>query len=204
MTLPNADNNGTHEPQQRAPGGPQRVPGTLDRLKRRGLGPELIEKFYETLSLIYFFTATLLLILTAILLLGSAVWRIAASLWYGDVVSVSLDAIGLMIIGFAIVETAKFIGEEELLRNRELRSSMESRRSITKFTTIIVIAMSLEALVMTFKASQESLSEAVYPAFLFVAAMFSLIALGIYQFLSSRIEPASHEERLEADPDLEG
>lgn len=178
--------------------------GKTDHLKRKGTAPHLIEKFYSGLSLCYFFVATLLLILTAIALLATSVWQVASSVGTGDLVNVGLDSIGLMIIGFAVVETAKFIAEEELLRDRELRSSMESRRSITKFTTIIVIAMSLEALVMTFKASQETITEAIYPAMLFVAAMFALIALGIYQYLSSRIEPASREERLEADPDLEG
>jgi hypothetical protein len=180
------------------------VPGANDRLKRTGPTVELLEAVYERLSLVYFFVATLLLILTAIILLGSSVWQVAAAIGTGDLVNVGLDSIGLMIIGFAVVETSKFIAEEELLRDRELRSSMESRRSITKFTTIIVIAMSLEALVMTFKASQETITEAIYPAMLFVAAMFALIALGIYQYLSSRIEPASMEERLEADPEIEG
>lgn len=178
--------------------------GQADPLKREGPGPTLIEKLYSGLSLVYFFVATILLIVTAILLLGHAVWQVINSIGGDDVVNVGLDAIGLMIIGFAVVETAKFIAEEEILRNRELRSSMESRRSITKFTTIIVIAMSLEALVMTFKASQETITEAIYPAMLFVSAMFALIALGIYQYLSSRIEPATQEERAEADPEQEG
>lgn len=169
--------------------------------RREGPAPTLIDKLYSGLSKIYFFVATLLLIVTAIALLANAVWQVATSIGTGDLVNVGLDSIGLMIIGFAVVETAKFIAEEELLRDRELRSSLESRRSITKFTTIIVIAMSLEALVMTFKASQESIRDAIYPAMLFVAAMFALIALGIYQFLSSRIEPTTPEERREAETD---
>lgn len=173
--------------------------GSLAREKDKGTAKGMLERLYEWLSLAYFFVATLLLIVLAILMLGNSVWQIAITLGTGDIVNVALDSIGLMIIGFAVVETAKFIAEEELFRDRELRSSLESRRSITKFTTIIVIAMSLEALVMTFKASQETITEAIYPAMLFVAAMFALIALGIYQFLSSRIEPATAEQRQEAE-----
>lgn len=157
-----------------------------------------MQKIYNVTALVYFLIATVLLIVAAIALLLNAVWQIAMSLWGGDTVDAALNSIGLLIIGFAVVETAKFIAEEEIFRDRELRSSMESRRSITKFTTIIVIAISLEALVMIFKANNNVMSESIYPAFLFVAAMFALIALGIYQYLSSRIEPPSPAEKQEA------
>ena len=100
-----------------------------------------------------------------------------------------LDSVGLVIIGFAIIETSKFIAEEEILRRKELRSAVESRRSLTKFITIIVIAASLEALVMIFETSRTDVTESIYPAALFAAAMFALIALGAFQWLSSRIAP---------------
>jgi hypothetical protein len=104
-----------------------------------------------------------------------------------------LDGIAILIIGFAVVETSKFIAEEELYRKRELRSIHESRRSLTKFVTIIVIAASLEALVMIFKANQSSISDAIYPAFLFIAAMLGQMALGVYQWLSSRSDEDSNK-----------
>ncbi|MBO6718074.1 MAG: hypothetical protein JJ913_08975 [Rhizobiaceae bacterium] len=159
-----------------------------------------MRKFYSGFAYFYFLLATILLMLISLLLLGNAVWQIFSRYNApGDLVDVSLNGIGLIIIGFAVVETAKFIAEEELLRSRELRSSLESRRSITKFTTIIVIAMSLEALVMVFRANHDRLNEAIYPAILFSAAMFALIALGIYQYLSSRIQPPSTADSREVE-----
>ena len=92
-----------------------------------------------------------------------------------------------MIIGFAIIETSKFIAEEQIMRDQELRSAVESRRSLTKFITIIVIAASLEALVMIFETSRTDVTKSIYPAALFVAAMLALVALGVFQWLSSRI-----------------
>ncbi|TKT82625.1 hypothetical protein [Aquamicrobium sp. LC103] len=159
-----------------------------------------MQKFYDGAAQVYFIVATLLFVVIAALLLVSAIWQIATNLTSPDLVNVTLDSIGLLIIGFAVVETAKFIAEEEIFRDSELRSSMESRRSITKFTTIIVIAMSLEALVMVFKTHQTSVEQAIYPALLFVAAMFALVALGAYQWLSSRIQPPTQEEKREAQP----
>ena len=156
-----------------------------------------MKQFYEKVALTYFVAATVALMLLAVLLLVSAVWEVIAAIPTLDTVDASLDSIGLLIIGFAVVETAKFIAEEEILRKRELRSPLESRQSLTKFITIIVIAASLEALVMIFKTSRTSIPEAIYPAALFMASMFALVSLGAYQWLSSRIEPPSPQERRE-------
>ncbi|HWM46484.1 MAG TPA: GNAT family acetyltransferase [Xanthobacteraceae bacterium] len=160
-------------------------------IRRTNTTSERLKRLYELTSIIYFFLATAILMLLALVLLVVAVWDVVIAIQSSTVTNVIMDAIGLLIIGFAIVETGKFIAEEELFRQRELGSASESRRSLTKFVTIIVIAASLEALVMTFKAGQTDLSYALYPALLFVAAMLGLVCLGIYQWLSSRIESSS-------------
>lgn len=147
-----------------------------------------MKRFYFLFATVYFFAATVALMLLAMLLLGTAIWEIVFSTRLPGLADATLDGIGLIIIGFAVVETAKFIAEEEILRRRELRSPRESRRSLTKFVTIIVIAGSLEALVMVFKASRAEISDAIYAAALFFASMFALTALGAYQWLSSRID----------------
>jgi hypothetical protein len=149
-----------------------------------------MEKAYETLALIYFAAASLVLMLMAFLLLATVFWEIVSVFTALDALKV-VDSIGILVIGFAVVETAKFIAEEELLRQRELRSALESRRSLTKFVTIIVIAASLEALVMIFKSSRTNLEYVLYPSLLLVGAMAALVSLGIYQWLSSRIKPQS-------------
>lgn len=152
-----------------------------------------MQTFYDRLSLAYFVTATVILILLAVLLLGAALWELGNAVASFEPVKI-VDSIGLLIIGFAVVETAKFIAEEEVVRKRELRSAVESRRSLTKFITIMVIAASLEALVMVFKTSRTSIPDTIYPAALLVASMVSLVSLGLYQWLSSRIDPRSTKE----------
>ena len=154
-----------------------------------------MRELYSKLALGYFVLATVFLMVLAVVLLLSALWEVVAALLTGEVLGV-LESVGLVIVGFAIVETAKFIAEEEILRESELRSAVESRRSLTKFVTIIVIAISLEALVMVFEAGRTELRLAIYPAILLTAAMGSLVALGAYQWLSSRIAapPADADE----------
>lgn len=152
-----------------------------------------MRKLYDRVADGYYTVATGFLMLLAVALLLGAVWQAAAALLHGEIIGV-LDGVGLVIIGFAIIETAKFIAEEEILREKELRSAVESRRSLTKFITIIVIAASLEALVMVFETSRTDVTKSVYPAVLFAAAMFALVALGVFQWLSSRIAPPSRGE----------
>jgi hypothetical protein len=146
-------------------------------------------KLYDRVANIYFIVATCLLLLIAVLLLLGAVWEMASALMHGNLLGL-LEAVGLTIIGFAIVETSRFIAEEEILREKELRSAVESRRSLTKFVTIIVIAASLEALVMIFETSRTDVTLSVYPAVLFGVVMLTLLSLGAFQWLSSRIAPA--------------
>lgn len=148
----------------------------------------MLAPLYRKFAFAYFVLATLMLMLMAVGLLIGAVIEVVRDFIAGDAVGAILDGIGLLIIGFAVVETAKVIAEEEIIRDRELRSPRESRRSLTKFVTILVIAASLEALVMVFKTNREGIELAIYPAALFIAAMFALIALGLYQWLSSRID----------------
>ncbi|MDZ5699948.1 hypothetical protein [Chelativorans sp. M5D2P16] len=141
----------------------------------------------------YYSVATATLLISAFLLVGYAIWEvisgiIATEILGFDRVRRMLDGVGLMIIGFAVVEAGTFIAEEELFRKRQLRSARESRHSITKFITIIVIAASLQALVMVSKVSRDQIPAVIYPAVLFASAMLALVALGVYQWLSSRVD----------------
>lgn len=109
-----------------------------------------------------------------------------------------LDSIGLIVIAFAVIELSKFIIEEQVVRRRELRSAREARGSLTKFVTIIVIALSLEAIVMLFKANRGPVEDSLYSALLFAVAAFTLIGLGAYQWLSNIVEPSKDSVKAQA------
>ncbi|MFT3975410.1 MAG: hypothetical protein QM699_18835 [Amaricoccus sp.] len=123
-----------------------------------------MRRLYNRIADGYYLVATWFLMLLAVALLLGAVWEAAVALLHGEIIG---------------------------LREKELRSAVESRRSLTKFITIIVIAASLEALVMVFETSRTDVTKSVYPALLFAGSMFALIALGVFQWLSSRIAPPS-------------
>jgi hypothetical protein len=96
----------------------------------------------------------------------------------------------MVVIGIAVFDVAKFLIEEEVLRSRELRSSREARQSLTKFMTIIVIATSLEGLVLVFEVDSERIERMLYPVILLGISVVALVGLGIFQWLSRASESA--------------
>jgi hypothetical protein len=143
----------------------------------------------ELLAEGFFWAATIVLIALSGYLIVAACLEVAGALGAADPMPAILHAMGLVIVSFAVIELSKFILQEELGRHRELRSARESRRSLTKFITIIVIALSLEVLVMVFEAARRDIADVQYAALLFATVVFALIGLGAYQWLSNAVEP---------------
>ena len=107
-----------------------------------------------------------------------------------------LNGIGYVVIATAVFDVSKFLlEEEEILRGRDLRRMVEARRSLTKFITIITIAVFLEALVMVFEAGKAApLSNMIYPTLLLLAGVALLLGLGLFQRLSADAESRSGEQ----------
>jgi hypothetical protein len=132
----------------------------------------------------------------AILLIGIAIWRTATGFWTGEgALETMLDGIGLIIIAVAVADVGKFLFEEEVLADRELRSPAEARGSLTKFMTIIIIALSLESLVLITKASRGTMSEVIYPALLGLLGVLAMVGLGLFQKLSQNATAALPPDR---------
>jgi tellurite resistance protein TehA-like permease len=98
-----------------------------------------------------------------------------------------MNGVGLLIVSLAIADVAKFVVEENVVRDRQLRSPAEALRSMTRFMTIIIIALSLEAVVGIFEAGRErQFDQLLYPTMVMAAAVVALVGLGAFQFLSRR------------------
>ena len=94
----------------------------------------------------------------------------------------------MIVISLAVLDVSKYLLEEEVLRDRELRSALEARRTLTKFMVIICIAVSLEAVVYISVAGKEGIQNLVYPSILLLSAVAVMVGLGAYQKMSSTIE----------------
>lgn len=99
-----------------------------------------------------------------------------------------LDAIGYVVIAIAVFDVSKYLIEEEVIREREMRHAGETRQSLTRFVATIIIAALLEAVVIAFKVARERVSDLVYPTLLIFAGVALLVGLGAYQRLSADVE----------------
>jgi hypothetical protein len=163
----------------------------------------VIERGFEGLSRLLFVLIALALYALSISMVIAGASQLVLGAFGGQVGIYNLmNGVGLLIVSLAIVDVAKFVVEENVVRERELRSPGEARRSLTKFMTIIIIALSLEAVVGIFEAGREKNFEAlIYPAAVMVVAVFALVGLGGFQFLSrlAQSEPATGEDDAAAE-----
>jgi hypothetical protein len=117
-----------------------------------------------------------------------------------DVLPQILRSIGLLTIAVAVFEVAKFLLEEELIRERERRSITDVRLSLTKFFTIIVIVLALEGIVLVFEVKLEELDRLIYPTALMAIAVLALVELGLFRWLTDpsagKAELRRAEERI--------
>ena len=148
-----------------------------------------MERLFRIGGVILYGIAAFALALLALGFIGLAGYRVATELAHAEAtVSAMLEAIGMVIVALAVFDVSKYLIEEELLRDRELRSAAEARKTLTKFLTIVVIAVSLEAIVFVFQGGKDDLRTLVYPAALLVAVAGLVAVLGLYQRLSTRTE----------------
>ncbi len=151
-----------------------------------------MKKLFETFStIIYLFAAIVLTIMS----LSIMWWSISEVLYTVNNFSLKkefiftmLQSVGTVIISIAILDISKYMIEEEVFRNKELREPEEARRTLTKIMTIIAIAVSVEGLVYIFKAGTDDLKTLIYPAILIVTSVMVIVGLGVYQKLSNDIE----------------
>ncbi|HET8728881.1 MAG TPA: hypothetical protein VFO41_15355 [Alphaproteobacteria bacterium] len=160
----------------------------------------MIERLFEAASKLLYLLTAFVLSLLSLALVGTSAWHVVESVIAGDAfVGQILEAISLIVVGFAVFDVAKFIIEEEVLRTRELRSSGEARQSLTKFITIIVIVVCLEGLVMIFEAKEQGPQQMIYPAGVVAVGIFALIGLGMFQWFSRHAEEAERSSETKAE-----
>ena len=148
----------------------------------------MIERAFDYLARVLFVLVALALFVLALTLVGSGAWQLLVDAFSGEIGIYNLmNGVGLLIVSLAIADVAKFVVEENVVRERELRSPAEALRSLTKFMTIIIIALSLEAVVGIFEAGREkNFEQLVFPTLVMVAAILALVGLGLFQYLSRR------------------
>lgn len=139
----------------------------------------------EIIANILYSLVSVALIGIALSMIGYAGWEVWQAVGNGmNLAKRMLDAVGLLVISVAVFDVAKYLMEEEVLRDRELRSPREARETLTKFIVILTIAVGLEALVFIFGAGKDDVNNLLYPTLLLISTAVVIVSLGVYQRLS--------------------
>ncbi|MEN8304594.1 MAG: hypothetical protein ABFQ64_11070 [Campylobacterota bacterium] len=101
----------------------------------------------------------------------------------------SLDAIFKPIValtlGLAIFDLAKTILEREVFFKNYSKED-EDANVLTKFSIAIIIALSIEALMVVFKIALHDYSQMIHALYLIIGIALIILSLGVYSFLSKK------------------
>jgi len=147
---------------------------------------------FEKFSSFMYLSSTVLLGSISLIIMLWAIYEIFIAIQFfsphKEFISIVLQSVGAVIVAVAIIDVAKYMIEEEVFRSKELRNPKEARETLTKITTIISIAVSVEGIVYIFKAGAKDLSLLVYPSILILTAALTMVGLGVYQKMSLDVE----------------
>ncbi len=149
---------------------------------RRGFEP-YFKAFYAALS------AGLLMVSLSLglhaLVSLDPVWSTAIT--YGDF-SAPFQATILFTVALAVFDLSKTIFEEEVLLRKDIRRHSATRRTLTRFFAAILIAVSIEGLMLVFKFALGEPGNLMIAAILLLTAAAMMVALGIYVYLGAQAE----------------
>jgi hypothetical protein len=98
-------------------------------------------------------------------------------------------------LGLAVFDLGKTILEEEVLMHKDIFRHSSTRRTITRFVAAILIAVSIEALLMMFKAALGQGEDMLAGVWMMLTAIGLLVGLGVYVYLGARAEVALLQQR---------
>ena len=116
-------------------------------------------------------------------------------LFTADVASkeIHLKPFGIIIyltLGLAVFDLGKTILEEEVLMHKDIFRHSSTRRTITRFIAAILIAVSIEGLLMMFKAALSQTANMMPAVWMMLTSIGLLVGLGIYVYLGAKAEIA--------------
>ena len=138
----------------------------------------------------------------------------AAQLWQGiqlfdelpihERLSAVLESIAILTVAVAALELGQTILEEEVYRAAHMSAPTRVRRFLSRFMVVLVVALSIETVVLTFRAGQEP-EQLPYVATVGVTAALLLAAWGAFIWFNraaEQLEPEAMQEAKREDKKL--
>src|SRR5215813_5802243 len=91
-----------------------------------------------------------------------------------------IEAVGLLAAAVVALQIAQTITEEEVVRSAHVSGPTRVRRFLSRFLVVVIVALSIEGLVATFRAAHEDASYMTHAAFLLAATGILLAGWGVF------------------------
>jgi hypothetical protein len=151
---------------------------------------------------------SVLFLICAVALIGLAVSELWRGLSPGEHVEATarlnaiLEALALLTVAVAALELGQTIAEEEVQREAHMSAPTRVRRFLSRFLVVLVVALSIEAVVIVFRAGRESPEQIRYAAYVGFTAAALLASWGVFVRLNrsaEELEPEAMEQAKRED-----
>lgn len=132
----------------------------------------------------------------------------AAQLWAGiqlfdeadliDRLNAVLESIAVLTVALAALELGQTILEEEVVREAQMSAPTRVRRFLSRFMVVLVVALTIETLVLTFRFAHEAPEGLPYVAAIGLTAAVLLAAWGLFIRLNRSAEELEPEAMQQA------
>ena len=157
----------------------------LQRLISYLKGDQVRARIHPLFQAVYGVIGGLLIVVSMLLLYAAGDSLLEVFEFKSDITTGAFSIVILVTLGMAIFDLGKTILEEEVLANKDIHHHDTSRRTITRFMSAIIIAVSIESLLLMFKSLLANNGGQVLNAvWMLMAAVTLLTGLGIYLKLS--------------------
>ncbi|EGF33637.1 hypothetical protein IMCC9480_3343 [Oxalobacteraceae bacterium IMCC9480] len=131
-------------------------------------------------------------------------WMAVTGTWDRSAAQAVIGALGILTVAVVALQIAETIIEEEVIRDADISAPTRVRRFLSRFLVVIVVALSIEGLVATFKA-QEDPMQLLYAASMLVGVGVLLAAWGVFIHLNrsaEELEPGAMADAKSEDQKL--
>jgi hypothetical protein len=161
-------------------------------------------KAFHRLFAIGHFVISLLFVASSfalILIAGAQLWngiQLFEQVEAGERLLSVLESIAVLTVALAALELGQTILEEEVQREAHMSAPTRVRRFLSRFMIVLVVALTIETLVLVFKVAQKAPENLPYVATVGYAAAALLAAWGIFVWLNRSAEELEPEAMREA------
>jgi putative Mn2+ efflux pump MntP len=164
----------------------------------------LFQAGHFAISALFWFAGAAFIVIAALLLWqGIQPFEEAALL---ERLNAVLESVAVLTVAVAALELGQTILEEEVHRQAQMSAPTRVRRFLSRFMVVLVVALSIETLVLVFRLSQEAPEMLPYAASVGVAAALLLSAWGVFVRLNrsaEELEPEAMQAAKREDRNIE-